>query len=210
MSSLLLFNTYLLWKYNCEPLWWRAQRGHIQYEHDLCIIQGLIQDFKLGGAHLKKIAPTRGRRENFWGISYEKSRFYAKKSYFSNFRGGERNFWGISCEKSRFYAKKNHIFTNFRGGARRVRPPPESAPVIHLPLLSVYGVQSLTYRLSFYLLLISHPIWTIVTTRPFENGRVVTIADLKWRCRTTGAWGMDFVSSSPLFSTTPPFFKMFI
>ena len=23
----------------------------------------------------------------------------------------------------------------------------------------------------------------------------------------TGAWGMDFVSSSPLFSTTPPFFK---
>ena len=28
-----------------------------------------------------------GRREHFWGISCEKSRFYAKKSYFSNFRG---------------------------------------------------------------------------------------------------------------------------
>ena len=26
----------------------------------------------------------------------------------------------------------------------------------------------------------------------------------------TGAWGMDFVSSSPLFSTTPPFFEIFI
>jgi hypothetical protein len=26
----------------------------------------------------------------------------------------------------------------------------------------------------------------------------------------TGAWGMDFVSSSPIFSTTPPFFKIFI
>jgi hypothetical protein len=42
------------------------------------------------------------------------------------------NFWGISCEKSQFYAKKNHIFTNFRGGAGRVHPPPtplpESAP----------------------------------------------------------------------------------
>ena len=25
----------------------------------------------------------------------------------------------------------------------------------------------------------------------------------------TGAWGMDFVSSSPLFSTTPPFFQNF-
>ena len=46
--------------------------------------QGWIQDFKLGGGGvLKKIAPSRGRRENFWGISCEKSRFYAKKSYFS-------------------------------------------------------------------------------------------------------------------------------
>ena len=25
----------------------------------------------------------------------------------------------------------------------------------------------------------------------------------------TGAWGMDFVSSSPLFSTTPPLFRNF-
>jgi hypothetical protein len=33
-----------------------------------------------GGA-LKKIAPSGGRRENFLGISCEKSRFYAKKSY---------------------------------------------------------------------------------------------------------------------------------
>ena len=41
-----------------------------------------------GGAHLKKIAPSGGRREHFWGIS---------------------------CEKSRFYTKKNHIFSNFSG-----------------------------------------------------------------------------------------------
>ena len=27
--------------------------------------QGRIQDFKLGGAHLKKTAPSGGRRENF-------------------------------------------------------------------------------------------------------------------------------------------------
>ena len=45
------------------------------------LIQGRIQDFKLGGA-LKKIAPSGGGRENIWGISCEKSRFYAKKSYF--------------------------------------------------------------------------------------------------------------------------------
>ena len=36
----------------------------------------VIQDFKLGGAHLKKI---------FWGISCEKSRFYAKIKLFSKF-----------------------------------------------------------------------------------------------------------------------------
>ena len=77
-----------------------------------------------GGNALNIMAPSGGRRENFWGISCEKSRFYAKKSYFSSFRGGARNFWGISCEKSRFDAKKNHIFPNFRGGACQVRPPP--------------------------------------------------------------------------------------
>jgi hypothetical protein len=64
-------------------------------------MQGRIQDFKLGGGALKKIAPSGGRCEHFWGIS---------------------------CEKSRFYPPKNHIFSNFRGDARRVRPPPESAP----------------------------------------------------------------------------------
>ena len=42
-----------------------------------------------GGGALKKIAWSGGRREKFWGISCEKTRFYAKKSYFlSNFRGG--------------------------------------------------------------------------------------------------------------------------
>ena len=43
-------------------------------------MQGWTQDFKLGGGgHLKKTAPSGGRRENIWGISCEKSRFYAKK-----------------------------------------------------------------------------------------------------------------------------------
>ena len=45
---------------------------------ELCIVfvrttgrrpQGRIQDFKLGGAHFKKIAPSGGRRKIFWGIS---------------------------------------------------------------------------------------------------------------------------------------------
>ena len=63
--------------------------------------QGRIQDFKLGRGevHLKKIAQSGGRRENFGG---KKSRFYAKKSYFFP-------IWG--------------------GGAPSASPPPGSAPV---------------------------------------------------------------------------------
>jgi hypothetical protein len=78
---------------------------------------GADPGFQVRGGALKKIAPSGGRRENIWGISCEKSRFYAKKSYFSNFRGGARNVWDISCEKSRFYAKKI-IFFPILGGAR--------------------------------------------------------------------------------------------
>jgi hypothetical protein len=38
-----------------------------------------------GGGALKKIAPSGGRRENIWGISCEKSRFYANKIIFIQF-----------------------------------------------------------------------------------------------------------------------------
>jgi hypothetical protein len=37
---------------------------------------------------LVKIAPSGGRREHFWGISCEKSRFYAKKIIFFPLLGG--------------------------------------------------------------------------------------------------------------------------
>ena len=84
---------------------------------------GADPGFQDRGGALIKIAPSEGRREKFLGISCEKSRFYAKKSYFSNFRGGARNFWGISCEKSRFYAKKI-LFFPILGGARAGCAPP--------------------------------------------------------------------------------------
>ena len=61
-----------------------------------------------GGAHLK-IAPSGGRCEHFWGISCEKSRFYAKKSYFFQLRREARNLLGV-------FRVKNHDFSNFRGG----------------------------------------------------------------------------------------------
>ena len=46
---------------------------------------GADPGFQVRGGHLAKIVPSGERRENFWGISCEKSRFYAKKSYFFQF-----------------------------------------------------------------------------------------------------------------------------
>jgi hypothetical protein len=47
---------------------------------------GADPGYQVRGGTLKKIAPSRGRCENFWGILCEKSRFYAKKSYFFQLR----------------------------------------------------------------------------------------------------------------------------
>ena len=53
------------------------------------ISQGRMQDFKLGGgAYLQKLRRAEGGAKNVWGVSCEKSRFYAKKSYFFLFLGG--------------------------------------------------------------------------------------------------------------------------
>jgi hypothetical protein len=93
-------------------------------------IQGRIQDFKLGGGTLKKIAPSRGRHEIFGVFCVKNHDFTPKNHIFFNCQGRRENFWGISCEKSRFYAKKNHIFSNFRGGRVPGAPPPKSAPGI--------------------------------------------------------------------------------
>ena len=47
-----------------------------------------------GGGALKNIASSGGRRENLWGISCEKSRFYAKKSYFLQLQREARKLLG--------------------------------------------------------------------------------------------------------------------
>ena len=94
--------------------------------------QGRIQDFKLGGGALKKIAPSRGGRENFWGISCEKSRFYAKKSYFSNFRGGGggggREICGVFHVKNHDFTPKKIIFLPILGGVGGGRAPGDPPP----------------------------------------------------------------------------------
>jgi hypothetical protein len=67
--------------------------------------QGRIQDFKLGGA-LRKIAPS-----EIFGVFRVKNHDFTPKNHIFPNRGGRReNFGGISCEKSRFYAKKSIFF----------------------------------------------------------------------------------------------------
>ena len=58
-------------------------------------VQGWIQDFKLGGAYLKKLCRVEGGAK----------------------------FFGVFRVKNH-----DHIFSNFRGGARRVHSLPGSAP----------------------------------------------------------------------------------
>ena len=55
-------------------------------------LSGADPGFQVSGGALKKIAPSGGRSKNFGGISCEKSRFYAKKSYFFRLRREARKF----------------------------------------------------------------------------------------------------------------------
>jgi hypothetical protein len=60
-----------------------ARYNKIYYQY-----QGRIQDLKLGGGGLKKIAPSGGRRENFGVFRVKNRDFTPKNLIFSNFRGG--------------------------------------------------------------------------------------------------------------------------
>ena len=73
-------------------------------------MQGRIQDFQLGGAHLKKMRRAEGGAKIFGVFRMKNHDFTPKNHIFFNYGGRRENFWGISCEKSRFYAKKSYFF----------------------------------------------------------------------------------------------------
>jgi hypothetical protein len=62
--------------------------------------EGRIQDFKLGGAHSKKLRRAEGGAK----------------------------IVGVFRVKNHDFTPKNHIFSNFRGARPRGAPPPGSAP----------------------------------------------------------------------------------
>ena len=81
-------------------------------------MQGRIQDFQLGGAHLKKMRRAEGGAKNF----------------------------GVFRVKNHDFTHKNHIFSNFRGGGgggggRPVRPPSGSATGMYICVKKMYSLQ---------------------------------------------------------------------
>ena len=121
--------------------------------------QGRIQDFKLGGggATLKKLRRAEGGAKIFGLFRVKNHDFTPKNHIFFNCRGRRENFWGISCEKSRFYAKKSYFFPILGGGGgggggAPGAPLPESAPAYSItsskPAKNTKGA-----------VLLTHPIW---------------------------------------------------
>ena len=75
--------------------------------------QGRIQDFKLGGgggAHLKKLRRAEEGAKILGVFRVKNHYFTPKNDIFYNCGCRRENCWGISCEKSRFYAKKSYFF----------------------------------------------------------------------------------------------------
>ena len=114
-------------------------------------IQGRIQDFKLGGA-LKKLHRAEGGAKNF-GVFRVKNHDFTPKNYmFSNCGGRRENFWGISCEKSRFYAKKSYFF-QFQAGCPPPWIRPCNIPVTTSTKMNIASVtKSLTSVLAAVLI----------------------------------------------------------
>ena len=93
-----------------------------------------IQDFKSGGGALKKFAPIGDRRENIWGISCEKSRFYAKKIIFFLIAREARKCLGYFVWKITILHQKILFFPILGGSAPGA--PPLDPPLIFKTILT--------------------------------------------------------------------------
>ena len=116
--------------------------------------RGLVAEvdpgFQVRGGALKKIAPSGGRRENVGGISCEKSRFYAKKSYCFQLRREARTYLGYFVWKITILCQKI-IFFPILGGARAgCAPPPSIRPCFHTLIWKTGGSSTSDNFMSFH------------------------------------------------------------
>ena len=71
---------------------------------------GADPGFQVRGAHLKTLRRVE-EGAKYFGVFRVKNHYFTPKNYIVSNCGGRReNFWGISCEKSRFYAIKSNFF----------------------------------------------------------------------------------------------------
>ena len=91
-------------------------------------ITGVDPGFQVRRGALNKIAPSRGRHQNVWGISCEKSRFYPKKSYCFQLQREVRKLLGYFVCKITILRKKIILFPILGGAHAGGDPPPGSAP----------------------------------------------------------------------------------
>ena len=87
-------------------------------------IAGADPGFQVRGGALKRIVPSGGRREFFLGISCEKSRLYAQKSYFFPIADGGAKIVGVFRVKNHDFTPKSLIYSNFRGARAGCPPSP--------------------------------------------------------------------------------------
>jgi hypothetical protein len=113
------------WYWTCD-VWCKIKNLCIIIRHD----QGRIQDFKLGVAHLKKLRRAEGGAKIFGVFRVKNHDFTPKNHIFSNCGGRHEHFWGISFEKSRFYAKKSYFFPILGGARAGCAPPPPNPPLM--------------------------------------------------------------------------------
>ena len=93
--------------YNLSPPFYQS-RGHTGNRH-----QGRIQDFKLGGAHLKKLRRAEGGAKIVGVFRVKNHDFTPKNHIFSIAEGGAKIF-EVFRVKNHDFTPKILIFSNFR------------------------------------------------------------------------------------------------
>ena len=94
----------------------------LKYEHNIYMrTPGVDQGFQVRGGGGGR---AEGGVKIFGVFRVKNHDFTPKNHIFTNCGGRHEHFWGISCEKSRFYAKKSYFFPILGGGGAGCAPPP--------------------------------------------------------------------------------------
>ena len=97
--------------------------------------QGRIQDFKLGGAHLKKLRRAEGGAKIYGVFRVKNHDFTPKNHIFPILGGGAREIFGVFHVKNHDFTPKKIIFLPILGGGGRApgAPPPPPPPLESAP-----------------------------------------------------------------------------